>query len=803
MKKLIGKRYEIFSRLGSGSIGDVYLAIDIRNGEKLCLKILKSDIAQHFQENFAREFELLSQLNHPCLIPVYDFGIDDDNGPFFSMEYAAGGDLSQVDGISPEEFYNIASSVCRALEYIHNHGVVHGDIKPGNILIDSQNSYRLVDFGLSFITGQNLMTSSGSAVFVSPEVIHKHTATNRSDIYSLGLLFYELVFGKPFYEGSAGEIISKKLSGPISLPDFPEEFGGKAIKGLVRRMIDPDPHNRIKSAGTVLDSIETVFRDYSITGESRKYPVEKSKFIGRKEELNWLLGSLKAPHRKGDNLLFIGGDSGVGKSRLVDEFRIKAQVEGFRFYKAFCREGDYKPLSPVINLLNYVFTELDPHMEIFAGYGPDLKRLFPEKFGEISHEKYEMSEAEVNAGRRRIFDNLVLYLSRISSDEKLILFIEECQWADNETLEFIKFLKNYPADCGNLIFICAGQKNTEDLKNMGFADDDNSLYRILEPSDQKNMAEFIDGLLKGIELPSEFYDRLYEETGGNFLYAEEIIKALSSDGQFARERGRWVLKPRWEDKIDVPQGVKTLLERKLERLDKRDREIVELAAVLANSFTRDEFENLLGNGSIVSNIDGLISAGVLDKSEIGGRERIHFASGQLGKLIYSSIPGEKLRIIHAGIAQYYSEAGASPEFLGRHFASAGDYQKGYYYLFESAVSAEKVFSFNQASRFYETARSCAEQLPRSKTRDLNVFQSLLGYGKAMNSLSPAEASEPLHEAFNLAQSQFGVSPQLAEAGVILGKNHLNIGHNQEAEETYTSVLSAVQSMADRRLEGRP
>jgi len=631
MNNVVGKRYRILSKLGSGSIGDVYLAVDSRSNDRICLKILRSD-TKEFEENFIREFEILSRLNHRGLIPVYDFGIDPEYGPFFSMEYASGGDLGGLKSITPQEFFLISSSICRALEYIHNRGLVHGDIKPTNILIDSGKNYRLVDFGLSFITGKKAISSSGSAAFISPEIIHRSAITNRSDIYSLGLLFYELVFGKPLYEGSAGEIISKKLSGVIQLPDVPDAYGGKLMGDLLRKMIDPDPHNRFDSAGEVLNRLETIFRDYADSGTSKRFSIEKSKFIGRGEEFSWLSESLKSRNGRRRNFLFVGGEPGVGKSRLIDEFRIKAQIEGFRFFRSFCRENDFRPLSPLIDLLNYIFIELDPDMKVFSGYGPDLRRLFPEKFGEIVPERYEMSESEVNAGRRRMFDNLTLYLNDISRKEKLLILIEDFHWADNETQEFLRFFKSYPVFRGKLVFICAGQTGA-DIKTPDFLTEDNASFRVLKPVDKENLTEFINSILGRIELPDEFYSRLFDEAGGNYLYAEEVIKTLSSEGQFNRERGRWVLRPGWEEKITVSEGIKSLLAKKLGRLEPGEKYVAEYAAVLGKSFVLEEIEDLVEDNSIGGDVDNLVRNGIFERSKIGGRERVYFANRQLEKLI--------------------------------------------------------------------------------------------------------------------------------------------------------------------------
>jgi len=361
MSKIIGKRFKVLSQIGSGSIGDVFLARDLRKNEDICLKVVKAGKIDT-ERGFDREFEILSQLKHPSLVPVYDYGVDPENGSFFSMEYFPGGDLGGIKDISTNRFISIANSICRALDYIHSRGIIHGDLKPANILIGSDGNCRLVDFGLSFLMDNKEISSSGSAAFISPEIIRKKSATKRSDIYSLGLLFYELIFGKPLYEGSAGEIISKKLGGEIALPEISAEFGGNALKEIFEKMINVEPGKRYHSAGAVLDDINSIFNEKLSHEFPLEIHVEKAKFTGRESEIKWLSDYLNADGNKKKLVSFVGGEPGVGKSRLIEEFRVKAQIAGFRFFQAHCREDDLKPLSPVISLLRHIFIELDPRL---------------------------------------------------------------------------------------------------------------------------------------------------------------------------------------------------------------------------------------------------------------------------------------------------------------------------------------------------------------------------------------------------------------------------------------------------------
>jgi Nif-specific regulatory protein len=796
----IAERYKISRGIGSGSIGDVFLVEDLTENKEVCLKLLRESGPAE-SDDFAREFMLLTRLRHPGLVRVFDFGVDDIHGHFFTMEYASGGDLGKAGILCPDEFFEAASSICQALDYIHSRGIVHGDLKPGNILKDSHGNFLLADFGLSFIRGRDLdLLSSGSAAFISPELLRKESVSPRSDIYSLGLLFFEMIFQKPFFEGTSSEIIGRKLSGDVRLPSVPEEYGGSNMDMVLTKMLRADPESRYESAGAILEEMSELI----IGGFKRpkaEIPIpQKAEFIGRIEEMKWLEQGLQMRPGKGHRLHFIGGDSGVGKSRLLDEFRIRAQIEGIRFFKTDCHEGDLEPFGPLVRLLKYIFVELDPDMRIFSSCGPDLKKLFPAKYGIVDQRDLQPSEADIKAGRRRMFDNLLLYLDQLISKQSLIIAIEDLQWADSDTLGFLEFAWSNRDAESSVYLICTGQ-TIPDGSVPSFLIDDDDCYRILESADRKCWRDFICSLLGDRDLPEDFSSKLHNETGGNFLYAEEIVKELISDRFLSRRRGRWFLKPEWEENIGVPEGILALLSRKLKRLTPDQMLLTGTAAVLDRPFYDREIIDLAPVAKGRAILDQLIGEGIFARQVFGPDEKIYFRHGQLRRAAYSSISESVRREMHGRITGYYADKNESDEFLGRHYALAGDNEKGYQHLSNSAQAALKVLGFKQAADLYAAALKCVEASADSPQKKHRLYETNLGLGRALSVISPRAAQDSLKEAVSIAESgDFGGS-DFAEAALAAGRNCLDLGQSDSALELLRGGLSAAEAAADRKLQG--
>ncbi len=265
-----GARYRIDSLLGEGGMGAVYKAYDTELGRTVALKLVKKELAasRQIMQRFKQELLLASKISHKNILRIHDLG-EVDGIKFISMAYVEGPDLAGliVKGgrLTPERALKFAKQLCSALEAAHHEGVVHRDLKPQNILIDQQTDQLYVsDFGLakSLEPDMTAMTQAGQVLgtprYMSPEQVEAKDIDQRSDVYSLGMIFYEMFTSElPFRAESTFQLMYKHVNEPPKdpravCPELPVYLGNVILKCL-----EKDPANRYQSAREILTDLET------------------------------------------------------------------------------------------------------------------------------------------------------------------------------------------------------------------------------------------------------------------------------------------------------------------------------------------------------------------------------------------------------------------------------------------------------------------------------------------------------------------------------------------------------------------
>lgn len=254
------KGYRIVRRLGGGGMSEVFLAVRETDGVEVALKLLDTSINQDpsLLHRFIQEYALLEQIDHPNVARIFDHGFTDEHA-FISMEYFADGDIRRrmVSGFSPYEALAVVVQVACALSQVHALGIVHRDVKPDNLMLRSNGTVALIDFGVAKYARQNQEQTQhgeivGSPYYMSPEQAAGHTVTSASDIYSLGAIFYEMVAGnRPYVADSLESLLYQHVNAPIPLfePRLAE------FQGLLERMMQKDPKRRFSSAQAIVDAI--------------------------------------------------------------------------------------------------------------------------------------------------------------------------------------------------------------------------------------------------------------------------------------------------------------------------------------------------------------------------------------------------------------------------------------------------------------------------------------------------------------------------------------------------------------------
>ncbi|MDY5589733.1 MAG: Stk1 family PASTA domain-containing Ser/Thr kinase [Arcanobacterium sp.] len=258
---ILGGRYEVGDLIGRGGMAQVHIGYDTRLSRTVAIKVLRSDLASDptFLARFRREAQSAAALNHPAIVAIYDTGEEkvlSENGrtvalPYIVMEYVKGRTVSKLLGngqaLPINEAVQITVGVLSALEYSHYEGIIHRDIKPGNIMITQDGKVKVMDFGIARAVADSsaTMTSTnsvvGTAQYLSPEQARGEVVDARSDLYSTGCLLYELLTGKPPFQGDSAvavayQHVSEQPKAPSSVaPDIPEAIDRVVMKSLAKK----------------------------------------------------------------------------------------------------------------------------------------------------------------------------------------------------------------------------------------------------------------------------------------------------------------------------------------------------------------------------------------------------------------------------------------------------------------------------------------------------------------------------------------------------------------------------------------
>jgi beta-lactam-binding protein with PASTA domain/predicted Ser/Thr protein kinase len=261
---IIDGRYRVLRRLGSGGMADVYLVEDQQLGRRVALKLLYRHLAEdvQFVERFRREASSAAGLQHPNIVSIFDRG-EWDGTYYIAMEYVEGHTLKDIvrerGPAPPEAAVDVVLQILRALRFAHQRGVVHRDIKPQNVLIDEDGRVKVTDFGIAR-AGASDMTETGSimgtAQYLSPEQAQGRPVDARSDLYSIGIVLYELLTGRvPFDAESPVSVALKQVSEPPVPPREIDPTLPAALEGVVLRALEKDPARRFADADEFIEAL--------------------------------------------------------------------------------------------------------------------------------------------------------------------------------------------------------------------------------------------------------------------------------------------------------------------------------------------------------------------------------------------------------------------------------------------------------------------------------------------------------------------------------------------------------------------
>jgi tetratricopeptide (TPR) repeat protein len=540
----------------------------------------------------------------------------------------------------------IAAQVADALDYAHKHGVVHRDIKPENILLANGHA-KVADFGIARSAsdvGERLtMTgmSIGTPAYMSPEqFLGEPNIDGRSDVYSLGCVLFEMLSGAPPFSGpSTQALMAKRIMQDAERVSTLRPNVPPMVDLVLARALSRDAGDRHASAGELAAALLAEISGASAaampSGDGAVGPATRTPLIGRERELDEaraLIGGLA--HGRG-GMLMIGGEPGVGKTRLCQTILDEARARGALCLVGHCYEMEgTPPFTPHAELLDVV-SRLVPSRtfrETLGDAAPEIARILPslrQTFSDIA----EPLDLPPDRQRQHLYVKYHEFMERSARIAPIVVLFDDLHWADDASLGLIE---NTAAYIPNLPIVALGTYRDVDLDvNRGFA-------RLLETLTRQRLAQRISlkrlpaervsdllAALGGGSPPAELARVIYQETDGNPFFVEEVFAHLKEEGRLFDTSGTWRTDLRVED-LDVPEGVRLVIGRRLERLSETCRAVLTSAAVIGPKFSLRVLEEVgdAKDEELLDALDAAVQAHLITEQR-GGRDVSYAFSHEL------------------------------------------------------------------------------------------------------------------------------------------------------------------------------
>ena len=809
--QVLHNRYRLEAELGRGGMGVVYRARDELLDRDVAIKILhdeaKSRLGPDGRSRLLQEAQATARLNHPNIINTYDFG-EEAGQLFIVMELVRGRSLFECKPKSLLELLEVAIQITGALEHAHNQGLVHRDLKPENILITQDGIAKLTDFGLARPVAAETKTEGvlfGTVYYLAPEVALRKEVDGRADLYSLGVILYEMATGQlPFTGAEALAVISQHLYAPLTPPRALKPGLSPALDEIIQHLLGKRPEDRPASAGEVsrlLVILKHIGRlEAAEAGQKDDLPsldrLVRGRLIGRELQLSEMTALWRRAAGGEGHVLMVSGEPGVGKTRLVRELMTGVSIAGGRVLEGECYPEGGLPYSPFARMLaetlspasgppplpDYILKQLiaiAPELDVPASAGVQRWALDP-------HED-----------EHKVLESFAAWITALCQQQPVLLFIDDAHWADSATLSVLRRLARR-ARRQPLLIVLTYREDELDEKN--------PLQATIFDLNRERLAtrlklarlnlEETHALLNTMLTPrgrvSEPVVRaIYQETEGNPFFVEEVTKALIEEGKLRYDEQSWTVLQ--EAEIEIPQSLRAIIGNRLARLPEDSQQVLRLAAVFGREF---EYEALLDGSDLDE--DALIDA--LERAERaqiiaeirrrkGQGPAFAFAHSLIASTLRESTGGLRRRRLHRRAAEVIERIRPEDiQSLAYHYEQAGEAGPACRYYSQLARRALSVHANQEAETHLRSALELCPPGLEQTALQVDLGESLFRQGRYSQALETWKEAISLY----LRERELGPAARLyASAARAAGE----VGSPEEGLALCLEGMEAVQKLA--------
>ncbi len=786
----IANRYSLQSQLGKGSMGAVYRAHDRLTGESVALKrLLKSPGTLAFNSRntissqnphleLAHEFQTLASLRHPHVVSVQDYGFDAD-GAYFTMQILEDAQPFTAAPDTTEDAITLTLQLLQGLAYIHQRGLLHRDLKPTNVLVKNKHIH-IVDFGLAIAERPNSdkQEIAGTLAYIAPETFaHGHVSPG-SDLYAVGVMLYELLAGHhPYWDDNPLVLMNNILQEPVdvsTLDTTPE------IMLLLHRLLSKDPEDRYSRAEDVITALcAAAGRPIPPeTSEIRESFLQAAAFVGRRPEYDQLLEGLQATKRGQGSAWLIGGESGVGKSRLIQEVATLALVGGALVLRCQAKseaESGYGMWRDALRRLA-LFVEISDDEAVI------LKPILPALDTLLERHIPDAEATDLDQRLPMLFDAL---FHRATALQPIILIIEDLQWVADapHEIRLMNTLVNLSAALPLMVLGSYRNDERPDLPQALSAAQTLQLGRLTP----EEIARLSTSMLGDAGSRPQVVNFLNQHTEGNVFFLIEVVRVLAEDAGRITDIGLNTLPTHI-----IADGVQRVVDYRLARVPDWARALVDMAAVVGRSVEIALMQALAPQADINAWLDVCMNAAVFDTQD--GQYR--FSHDKLREGVLTALSTEQRQSHHRRIADalqtvYADNLDEAAAAIANHYHAADEPAQEALFVLRAAHRAYSFSNYQEGAYFYGRAHTLQVHL-NAEDPAHQAAEILLGMGKCAYALSDYETCRQWSQQAATLFQELGDEVGYADAINNIGESYFRQGLNDDAQPLLMTALDIRQ-----------